>query len=790
MKVTINWLKDYIDIDITPYELAEKLVRAGFEVEEIIDLSSNIQNVVVGKILSSEKHPDADRLKVCTVDIGDDKPLQIVCGAPNANVGIRIPVALVGAKLPDGTLIKKSKIRGIESYGMMCGGSELGLDNNDYQGAENDQLLELETNNRIGQDINEVLGFNDFVLDIDVTANRSDCNSIIGIAREISAVLNISMKNIPTHYNTNDTNINEYLSVDVQDYELCPRYMAKVVQGIRVTESPSYIKRRLKAVGLRPINNIVDITNYVLIEIGQPMHAFDIRDISGNQIIVRRAKENELFVALDNNKYNLNNNHLVIADKSKPIALGGVMGGENSCVKEDTVTIVFESAKFNRENIRRTSRELNIRSDSSARFEKGIDYKSQELALDRALTLLGMGEVVKGTIDNINDSIVEKEIMYEAMDISNILGIEISQDDIIRILNSLSINTSVYGNKLRSIVPVEREDIVGVNDLAEEVIRLYGYDYIDSSHYPSRGGKTFKQTIVDRIKNLLVAESMYEIMTYSFTTPKSFDKLMLSVDNPKRNAIKLMNPLGEDLSIMRTNLAHSMLSVISSNIAKGNKKGRLFEIARVYIPKSLPLENLPDERNNLVLGAFGKQEDFYSLKGIVENLYEMANISVSFERANIEYLHPGKSADIIYNSKKIGYIGEVHPDVINNYSIKEKVIIAELDVDVIKDNYIKVKEFENIPKYPSIERDLALVVDIGQEVGKLIEYIASFDMLIKSVELFDIYQGDQIQIGKKSVALNIVLRDNNKTLTVDETNPIFEKLIKSLNNKFNAKLRV
>ena len=788
MKVTINWLRDYVDIDITPEELAVRMVKAGFEIEEIINLSNKIVNVVTGKILSVAKHPDADKLHVCQVDVGS-RILEIVCGASNAFEGYIVPVALDGARLPDGKEIHTGKLRGVVSNGMLCSGAELGISEADFIGAGFDGLFVLDNNIPLGTDINKVLGNDDYVLDFNILANRPDCNSIMGIAKEVAAVLNKPLKPYSVSYKKVKENINKYVSVKVLSSDLCPRYMAKVVKNIKVERSTDIIRKRLRAVGLRPINNIVDVTNYVLIEVGQPMHAFDLRNINGSEIIIRRASNGETIQTLDGTSCKLNSNHLVIADKMKPIALAGIMGGINSCVLDNTTTIVFESARFARENIRRSSRELNLRSDSSGRFEKGVDYLSQQIALDRALTLLNMGDVVEETIDAFTGVMKENILKFKPLDINDILGITIDAKIMVDALNSLSIKSEFKNGVISSIIPINREDLVGVNDMAEEIIRLYGYSHIESDNLPPRGGRSYKQKIADRIKELLVGESMNEIITYSFTTAKFFDYLLLKADNPIRNAIKLKNALGEDFSIMRTTLAHSMISTIASNVAKGNKDGKLFEIARVYIPKALPLSELPDEYDKLCMGIFGNGMDFNAIKGIIENIYDVSNIAVSYVRANIEYLHPGISANIISNGKVIGYFGEIHPDVYSNYNLKTKAYIAELDVQYIKDNFIKVKPFMTIPRYPSIERDLAIVVDETLMVGDVIEYIKGFDSLIKNVKLFDIYRGNQVTENKKSIALSIEMRDNDKTLKIEETTPVFNRLIDSLDKKFKAKIR-
>jgi phenylalanyl-tRNA synthetase beta chain len=791
MKISVNWLKDYVDIDVTPAVLADKMVSVGFEVEEIIDLSAEIKNVVTGKILTADQHPNADKLHVCTVDVGE-KVLQIVCGANNANPGAIVPVALEGAELPGGKKIGAGELRGVKSYGMLCSGGELGLTDADYEGAGYDGLFILPEDTKLGMDFNKFIGNDDYILDFSITANRPDCNSVIGIAREVAAVLGKPLKSIPVKYKTINDKASNYIAVEVKAPDLCPRYMAKVVKGAKVERSPEFIRRRLRAVGLRPINNLVDITNYVLIDIGQPMHAFDIRELQGSKIIVRRAADGEKITALDGVEYKLNKNTLTICDAIKPVAIGGIMGGEKSGVVSDTTTIVLESARFNRENIRRSSRELNLRSDSSQRFEKGIDYVSQELAIERALTLLQMGEALKETIDVMSGEIEHKQIAFTTEDIRSILGIKISAAEIKTILDSLSIETKITSNiELISKIPPYREDIVGINDLAEEVIRQYGYESITSSdmRVPTAGGRISELKAIDRIKAIMTSMSAHEIVSYSFTSPKGYDLLNLSIDDDLRKSIKLLNPLGEDLSVMRTTLAHSMLTLVASNIAKGNKEGILYEIAKVYLPKELPLKELPDERYKLCIAMFG-ENDYYSLKAIIERLYQITSIAPEFKRISLNYLHPGISAEVIAAGKSAGYLGELHPDVAANYGIKAKVFIAEIEVSSIGDNIIKNRLYKSIPKYPSITRDLALVMEETIPAGEVIDFIKKYDILIENVELFDVYRGNQVSEGKKSIALKIEMRALDRTLRLEETAALADRLLVDLDNKFKAKIRV
>ena len=571
MKAPISWLQDFVKIDIPAEALADKLVHAGFEVEEIIREADAIKNVVTGRVLAMERHPNSDHLWICQINV-KTATLQIVTGAQNVQVGDIVPVALDGAVLPDGKRIFNGELRGVKSLGMLCGGSELGLTDSDYEGADVDGILILKPDTKVGVDINEILGRTDVILDVSVTANRPDCNSIWGIAREVGAVLHKTVKAPVTSYTATPERIFNLLDVQVADADLCPRYMAKAVKNIKICESPKIIKDRLRSVGIKPINNIVDITNYILIELGQPMHAFDYEKIAGHRIVVRRAEEGETITTLDNTTHNLDNDVLVIADAEKPLAVAGIMGGLDSGISDDTHTIIFESAKFARDNVRRTSRKLNLKSDSSARFEKGIDFLSQAIAIDRALTLIqtnGWGTIISGTIDTNMNAVKPRTLTVPYKKINNILGIKVPTEKMVEILNSLQIKTVVKGKRLECQIPAYREDIEGANDLAEEIIRLYGYNKIKSTLFAdaskqTMGGRDAFRTKEDLLKRILTAKGANEIITYSFISPKTFDILRLPKNDALRNAIPILNPLGEDVSIMRTTLVGSMLSIIGS----------------------------------------------------------------------------------------------------------------------------------------------------------------------------------------------------------------------------------
>ncbi len=801
MKVSLSWLKDFVDIDVDVETLADKLVGAGFEVEEIIDAGANMKNVVLGKIVELEKHPDADKLQICQIDVGGKELVQIVTGAQNVSKGDLVPVALDNSLLPTGQEIKKGKLRGVPSNGMLCSGEELKLTESEYVGASVHGILIMNGEKYpLGTDMNVVLGNDDVVLDIGVTANRSDCNSVLGIAREVATVLNKPLKMPDVSFETDKSvKVSDIIDVDVEDKELCPRYMAAAVSDIKIQDSPEIIKKRLKSVGLRPINNIVDITNYVLIEIGQPMHAFDKNYIEGGKIIPRRAKNGEKIVALNEKEYVLDDTMLVICDVKKPCAIGGVMGGLNSGINDKTNTIIFESAKFLRDNIRRTSRKLNLHSDSSFRYERGIDFDSQRLGIMRALSLIykyGFGKIADGLIDRLSQDLTRNKVETSVEEINGILGIEVPKDTVLNILNSLQIQSEIdKDGKLTCVCPAFRDDIENANDLAEEVIRLYGYDKVKSTLLKggnqTLGGKNRQEKNIDVLKDICVYHGMSEILTYSFTTPKSFDILKLSQDDARRNCVKLLKPLGEDLSVMRTTLAYSMISTLASNCLKSNKKAKLFEIANVYLPQTSDMSQLPSEVNTLALGRYGEGEDFFTMKGIVEVILKKFGLNGEFKRADISYLHKGRSADIYVGKNLIGYLGEVHPEVAKSFDVSERMYIAELNVDMLNKLADCSYEFVAISNYPPIERDIAVVVDESVLAGDLLACVRKGGgNLLVDAKIFDIYRNKEV-LGenKKSVAISLVFRLAERTLTDEEVNAKINRILSKLSSEHNAVLR-
>lgn len=797
MKAPYSWLKDFVNINITPEELGEKLVSAGFEIEEYIYPYLDYKNIVVGEILEINKHPNADKLLVCKVNIGE-KTVQIVTNAKNISVEDYVPVCLDGGHIKT-TKIVKGELRGVQSDGMFCGASDFDLTDADYEGITEDGIFILGHDYPPGTDINKVIGTDDCILDVAVTANRPDCNSILGIAREVAAVLNTPLK-MPDFSNLpqGDDNVGNYVSVSVLDSNLCPRYMAKALKNIKITRSSDLIRKRLRLVGLRPINNIVDITNYILIEFGQPMHAFDKEFLSGGEIIVRRAVEGEKIITLDGKENVLDNSNLVICDKDKPVALAGIMGGLNSGINNDTKTIILESARFKRDNIRKSSKRLGIRSDSSTRFEKGIDFISQELAICRAVQLItesNCGEVINGVIDVIDGKLDKHIIKASCNKINAILGIVVPSSIMVDMLNRLQLTATVEDDILTVEVPQYREDIENANDLAEEIIRLYGYSNIENINLDgmsqTKGGRNKSDTLIQKIKRLLSGKSAFmETVTYSFVSPNFIKMLSLENDEIRKNVINLINPLGEELSVMRTTLLHSILNVVSSNINHGNKSGKLFEIGKIYLPKSLPIMDVANERETLILAEFGEGCDFYSLKAELERIANLLNVELKFVRSQEPFLHPGRGADVIINEERIGYIGEMHPNALDNYGIDQRVYIAEIDLEKMLNFAKDFLPFVAIPKYPSVTRDLAFVMDKDIFADRLLTTVkTSAGEFFESVNVFDVYEGKGVPDNKKSVAVNVSFRAKDRTLVDEEVVEAVENILKNVKTELNAVLR-
>ena len=796
MLAPISWLKDYVDINVSPAVLAKKLVAIGFEVEDIIYQNKQATNVVVGKIIHVEKHPNADRLRVTQIDIGG-RTLQVVTNVA-VEGGEVVALSLDGAHLANGLDIKSGELRGVKSEGMLCGLEELGLTADAVEGQDPKGIVRFKEGTPLGINALDALGFNDVILDVAIPASRPDCNSIFKLAKEVAVALGTSCKDPHIDYKTAGGDVNNDVAVEVKNQALCPRYMAASVKNVKVFPSSQKIKSRLIAVGIRPINNIVDITNYVLTEIGQPMHAFDKRELTGNRIVVRNAKAGEVIVSLDGKENHLKEEMLVICDSDKPSAVAGIMGGLNSGIKDDTKEIVFESAKFARDSVRKTSRALNLRSDSSARFEKGIDFGSQELGLKRALTLIyetGSGDIQEGIIDVKVDYAKTREIEFTTRKISDILGCKVPKARLIEILHKLGIEVVERASSLVAIIGEDRDDIVGVNDIAEEFIRVYGYNHIKPTLFEyaalTEGTKPAKIKFIDKVKNVMTACGLNEAVTYSFISPKFADNLKLADNDPLRNTINLLNPIGESLSVMRTTLAHSILETLAYNTTHFVKEAKLFEVARVYVPNSK--EELPDENETLAIGMLGEGIDFFTTKHAVEELLRALSISGEYVRSARPFLHPGRSAEIIVNGKSVGYVGEVHPDVQEVYGIdNHRVYIAEINLEEIYDEkaFETKHRVEPFSKFPTVDRDLAVVVNDDVLAGDMIAAINNAKIkFLTDAKVFDTYRSEQIGEGKKSVALSFAFSSLERTLTDEDINAEMAKILSVLKRKVGAKIR-
>ena len=792
MKVPVKWLKDYVKIDIPGKELGDRLTLSGSKLEEAIVTGDEIQNVVTGKIMKIEKHPQADKLVVCQVDIGKEEPIQIITAATNMKEQDIVPVALHDSTLHGGVKIKKGKLRGLMSNGMFCSEEELGIagDKPVYG------LMILKEDTPIGKDIKEVLDMTSTILDFEITSNRPDCLSMIGMARETAATLNESYKMPELNYKPScSENIQNTLKVEIKD-KLCKRYMARGIKDIKIEPSPSWMQERLLEAGVRPINNIVDITNFVMLEIGEPMHAYDIREIKSGTIVVERAKDGEKFTTLDEEERQLDQNMLTIKDGDKAIGLAGIMGGLNSEIRENTSCIVFECANFDGTNIRVSSQKLALRTEASGRFEKDLDPNLAEVAMNRACNLVEMlkaGKVMEGTIDVYNEKVEPHSVDVDFNWVNKFLGTEIPKEDMVDYLSRLELKTQLKGDLLHIDVPTFRGDINIREDVAEEVARIYGYSNVPTTVIRSvstRGGKNPKQKLDDKLIESLISSGLNQSISYSFVSRKVFDRILLPEDSKLRNAIAIKNPLGEDYSIMRTTTLPSMMECLGRNYSRKNEIVRLFEIGRVY----LPLENgdtLPEEDNIVTIGMYG-EVNYFNLKGIVENILEVLGIDkFSFKRESENpTFHPGRTAVLYVNRKLAGVLGEIHPVVSENYGIGERCYVAELNLDVLYEHADSNKKYTPLPKFPAVSRDIAVLVDdnvMVQEVEDIIRKQGG--NIIEKIKLFDVYKGKQIENGKKSIAYSLSYRAENKTLTDKEVNKVHSKIIRSLEHNLGAQLR-
>ena len=784
MNLSMRWLAEYVKLpEMSLRDFSEAMTMSGSKVEGWETECADVKNVVVAKVLSVEPHPDSDHLVVCQLDCGKDEPVQIVTGAANVVPGAYVPAALHKSLLPNGTKITKGKLRGVPSNGMMCSLSELKLTLNDFPYAIEDGIFLIEEEGiQPGMPLPEAIGYNDTSVEFEITPNRPDCLSVLGLAREAAATFHVPL-NLPSEEVKGcGDDIKNYLKVSVENTELCKRYAARVVKNVKIGTSPRWIRERLRASGVRPINNIVDITNYVMLEYGQPMHAFDLEFVKGEEIIVRNAKNGEVLTTLEGTEHKLSEEMLVIADAEKPSAVAGVMGGEYSGINENTHTIVFESANFNGASVRTTSRKLGLRTESSGRFEKGLDAQNVIPALNRACHLveqLGWGDVVDGIIDIDNSNYKQVELDLDCAWINRFLGTDLCENSMRNYLTEAGF--VLDGNKVK--VPSFRMDVEHKADLAEEVARFYGYNNIPTTISKSncQGGYNPFQIFERKIHNCMISQGMYEVMTYSFISPKYYDKISMPQDSAERNSVTILNPLGEDTSIMRTNALPSMLEVLARNYNNRNPQAYLYEIGSEYLP--VEGEVLPKEIPNVIVGMYGDDCDFFTLKGVVEELMNCLDISeydVEAVKDNSTF-HPGRCAKLSLNGEVLGIFGQVHPTVCGNYGIKKPAFAAKFDMTKLFAVENKEKKYQPLPKFPASTRDLALLCDDETPVLTLEKAIKNAaGKICENVALFDVYKGSQIPEGKKSIAFNIVFRASDRTLTDDELTSAMERVTKAV----------
>ena len=818
MNTPLSWIKAYVpDLEVSTQEYVDAMTLSGTKVESYKKLDEDLDKIVVGKILSIDKHPNADKLVICQVQVSKDgETVQIVTGADNINEGDVVPVVLVGGRVAgghDGTLtpggmkIKKGKLRGEESYGMLCSIEELGSDNNMYPDAPEDGIYIFSDNPvyddlEIGSSAIEALGLDDIVFEYEVTSNRVDCFSILGIAREVAATFKEKFQPPVVEDTKNDEKsetegekVSDYIGVEIKDPDLCSRFIAKVVKNIKIEPSPLWMQQRLAACGIRPINNIVDITNYVMEEYGQPMHAYDLTTIKGNKIVVRRAEDGDVFQTLDGQDRSVDSNVLMICDNEEAIGIAGIMGGEDTKITDDMDTLLLEAACFNGTNIRLSGKKLGLRTEAAAKFEKGLDPNTAMQAINRACQLieeLGAGDVVSGVVDAYPNVRNETRVAFDPDKTNKILGTDIPKETMIEFLDKIEIEYDEASGEV--VVPSWRQDVQSQADLDEEVARFYGYDIIPSTlpqGAATKGHLPFNIQIENIGRTIAEQAGFSESMNYSFESPKVFDKLLIPENSVYRKVLAISNPLGEDYSIMKTTPINGMLTSLSRNYNRRNKDVRLYELANIYIPKELPLKELPDERKQFTLGMYG-EGDFFDLKGIIEVFLGKIGLDMRIEfnpNTDKPFLHPGRKAEIIYDGKAIGYLGQVHPDVADNYEIETEAYIAVLDMPEIMPYATFDIKYEGIAKYPSMTRDISMVMKKDILAGDVEEVIRKEgSSLLESYYLFDVYEGEQIEEGSKSMAYSIVFRDKMRTLKDEDVNAVMDKILEGL-SKLGIELR-
>ena len=796
MNTSLSWIKKYVpELDVTAQEYTDAMTLSGTKVEGYVQLDADLEKIVIGQIEKIERHPDADKLIICQVNVGNET-VQIVTGAPNVKEGDKVPVVLDGGRVagghdgkpaPGGVKIKKGKLRGVDSYGMMCSIEELGSTREMYPEAPEYGIYIFPEDAVVGESAVKALDLDDAVIEYEITSNRVDCYGVLGIAREAAATFNKKFCPPEVKKTGNDENASDYIKVTVEDPALCTRYCARVVKNVKIGPSPKWMQRYLAKNGIRPINNLVDITNYVMEEYGQPMHAYDLNHIEGKEIVVRRAANGEKFITLDGQEREMDDSVLMICDGKKPVGIAGIMGGENSMITDEVHTVLFEAACFNGTNIRLSSKKIGLRTDASGKFEKGLDPNNAQAAIDRACQLmeeLGAGEVVGGMVDVCSETREPVRVPFEPERINALLGTELTREEMLGYLARVELAYDENTNEI--VAPTFRQDIHCMADVAEEVVRFYGYDKIPTT-LPTGEATTGKLPFKLRIEQIARDMAEYcgfsEGMTYSFESPKVFDKLLIPEGDALRNVITISNPLGEDYSIMRTTTINGMLTSLATNYNRRNKDVRLYELGNVYLPKSLPLTELPEERMHFTLGMYGAG-DFFDMKGVCEEFFEKIGMKerVTYDpNAGKTYLHPGRQANMCYGKKVIGYLGEVHPAVADNYGIGDKAYIAVIDILSVLEFAGFAHKFTGIAKYPAVTRDLSLVVPKEVLAGQIEEVLEQRGgKILESYELFDIYEGSQIKEGYKSMAYSVVFRNHDKTLEESEINAVMKKILNGL----------
>ncbi len=797
MDTSLSWIKAYVpDLDVTAQEYTDAMTLSGTKVEGFEKMDADLDRIVVGQIDKIEKHPDADKLIICQVNIGTET-IQIVTGAPNVKEGDKVPVVLDGGRVAGGhepgqrvaggIKIKKGKLRGVPSNGMMCSIEELGSNRDMYPEAPEYGIYIFQKDVEVGSSAISALGLDDVVFEYEITSNRVDCYSVIGIAREAAATFRKEFHPPVVTPTGNDEDVNDYVKVTVKDQELCPRYTARVVKNIKIGPSPEWMQRRLASVGIRPINNLVDITNYVMEEYGQPMHAYDLDTIAGREIVVRRAGDGEKFVTLDGQEREMDSSVLMICDGEKSIGVAGIMGGENSMITDNVKTMLFEAACFNGTNIRKSAKKIGLRTDASGKFEKGLDPENAQAAIDRACQLveeMGAGEVVGGMVDVYAEKREPSRVTFDAEKINALLGTDLTKEQMLDYLKLVELEYDETTNEI--VAPTFRQDIHRLADVAEEVARFFGYDNIPTtlpSGEATTGKLSYKLRIEEVARNIAEFCGFSQGMSYSFESPKVFDKLLLPEDSKLRQAIEIRNPLGEDYSVMRTTSLNGMLTSLATNYNRRNKNVKLYELGNVYLPKALPLTELPDERMQFTLGMYG-EGDFFSMKGVVEEFFDKIGLhkkETYDPNAGKTFLHPGRQANIIYDGTVVGYLGEVHPDVADIYGIGERAYIAVIDMPEIVARATFDRKYEGIAKFPAVNRDLSMVVPKNIMVGQIEEVIEkNGGAHLESYSLFDLYEGAQIKPGFKSVAYSITFRAKDRTLEESDISKAMDKILAGL----------